>query len=98
LPKGTLKQVTGIGIDNNPNIFLFVRTGRGWTDVFPDSLISNNTVFIFDKETGKIINSWGANLFIMPHSLTVDKDNNVWVTDVGLQQVFKFTHDGKRSI
>jgi hypothetical protein len=34
--------------------------------------------------------SWGANLFIMPHGLTVDKDNNVWVTDVGLHQVFKF--------
>ena len=66
IPKGTLKQVTGIGIDNNQNIFLFVRTGRVWTDVFPDSLISINTVFLFDKETGKIVNSWGANLFIMP--------------------------------
>jgi len=95
IPKGTLKQVTGIAIDNNQNIFLFVRTGRVWTDVFPDSLISINTVFLFDKETGKIMNSWGADLFIMPHGLTVDKNNNVWVTDVGLQQVFKFTHDGQ---
>ena len=95
IPKGTLKQVTGIGIDNNQNIFLFVRTGRVWTDVFPDSLISINTVFLFDKETGKIMNSWGANLFIMPHGLTVDKENNIWITDVGLHQVFKFTHEGK---
>lgn len=95
ISKGTLKQVTGIGIDNNQNVFLFVRTGREWTDVFPDSLISINTVFLFDKATGNIMNSWGANLFIMPHSLTVDKDNNVWITDVGLHQVFKFTHDGQ---
>lgn len=95
LPKGTLKQVTGIGVDNSQNVFLFVRTGREWTDVFPDSLISINTVFLFDKETGKVMNSWGKNLFVMPHSLTVDKDNNVWVTDVGLHQVFKFTHDGQ---
>ena len=95
IPKGTLKQVTGIATDTSQNIFLFVRTGRTWTDVFPDSLISINTVFLFNKETGKVMNSWGANLFIMPHSLTVDKNNNVWVTDVALQQVFKFTHEGK---
>ena len=31
----------------------------------------------------------------MPHGLTVDKDNNVWVTDVGLHQIFKFSHEGK---
>ena len=95
IPKGTLKQVTGIAVDTNQNIFLFVRTGRRWTDVFPDSLISINTIYLFDKETGKVMDSWGANLFIMPHGLTVDKENNIWITDVGLQQVFKFTHDGQ---
>jgi peptidylamidoglycolate lyase len=95
IPKGTLKQVTGIGVDNSQNVLLLVRTGRAWSDVFPDSLISNNTVFLFNKETGKIMDSWGANLFIMPHSLTVDKNNNVWITDVGLHQVFKLTHNGQ---
>lgn len=30
----------------------------------------------------------------MPHSLTVDKEDNIWVTDVGLQQVLKFNHEG----
>ncbi|MBI2731679.1 MAG: hypothetical protein HYX40_13190 [Sphingobacteriales bacterium] len=90
-----LSQPTGIGIDTSGNIFVFHRTGRTWTDPFPDSLISMNTVLMLDKETGKILNSWGANYFIMPHGLTVDKDNNVWVTDVGLHQIFKFTHEGK---
>jgi peptidylamidoglycolate lyase len=47
------------------------------------------------EKAGRIINSWGENLFIMPHGLKVDKQNNVWVTDVGLHQVFKFTHEGK---
>ena len=90
-----LKQVTGIGIDTNQNILLFVRTGRRWSDVPPDSLISNNTVFVFDNASGKLLNSWGANFFLMPHGLTVDHENNVWLTDVALQQVFKFSHDGK---
>lgn len=31
----------------------------------------------------------------MPHGLTVDKNNNVWVTDVLLHQVFKFSHEGE---
>ena len=96
LPQGyILSQVTGVGIDTSGNIFLFHRAGRHWTEPFPDSLISNNTVLLLDRETGKISDSWGANFFIMPHGLTVDKENNVWVTDVALQQIFKFSHDGK---
>ena len=30
----------------------------------------------------------------MPHGITIDRDNNVFLTDVGLHQVFKFSHDG----
>ncbi|MFZ6025815.1 MAG: peptidyl-alpha-hydroxyglycine alpha-amidating lyase family protein [Bacteroidota bacterium] len=90
-----VSQPTGIGIDSNNHIFVFQRTGRKWTDPFPDSLISKNTIFEIDSETGKVINAWGANYFIMPHGLTVDKENNIWVTDVGQHQIFKFSHDGK---
>jgi len=99
LPEGfSLGQVNGIGIDTSQNIFLFHRAERRWktlNEVFPDTPISANTILLFDNESGKLLKSWGANLFIMPHGLTVDKENNVWVTDVGLQQIFKFTHDGK---
>ncbi len=88
-------QPTGIGVSQDDHIFVFHRAGRKWTEPFPDSLISMNTVIELDNETGKIINSWGANYFIMPHGLTVDKQNNIWLTDVGLHQVFKFSRDGK---
>jgi len=88
-------QPTGIGIDKSDHIFVFHRAGRKWTTPFPDSVISVNTVLELDNQTGKIINSWGANYFIMPHGLTVDKQNNIWLTDVGLHQIFKFSHEGK---
>ena len=39
--------------------------------------------------------SWGADFFIAPHGLTLDREDHVWLTDVGRQQVFKFTHDGR---
>ncbi len=89
-----LSQPTGIGIDKDDHIFVFHRTGRKWTEPFPDSLISVNTILELDNKSGRIINSWGANHFIMPHGLTVDKQNNIWVTDVALHQIFKFSHDG----
>lgn len=94
-PGYILSQPTGIGIDSREHIFVFHRTGRKWTTPFPDSLISSNTILELDNETGKILNSWGANLFIMPHGLTVDMEDNIWVTDVALHQVFKFNHAGQ---
>jgi peptidylamidoglycolate lyase len=95
LPGYHIGQPTGIGIDTNGHIFVFHRAGRLWKEPFPDSTISSPTILELDNETGKVLNSWGGGLFIMPHGLTVDKNNNIWVTDVGLQQVFKFSHDGK---
>ncbi|HTH29880.1 MAG TPA: peptidyl-alpha-hydroxyglycine alpha-amidating lyase family protein [Lacibacter sp.] len=96
LPAGyAFGQPTGVGIDSKQHVFVFHRAGRKWTTPFPESFIDKNTILELDGETGSIINEWGANLFIMPHGLTVDKEDNIWLTDVGLHQVFKFSHDGK---
>ena len=51
--------------------------------------IKSNTILTLDSDGG-IQNEWGSDLFFMPHHLTVDSQNNVWVTDVALHQVFKF--------
>lgn len=92
-----LGNPTGIGIDSNQHIFVFHRAGRKWPllSSMPTSFIKEKTILEIDKETGKLINSWGNDLFVMPHGLTVDKENNIWVTDVGLHQLFKFSHEGK---
>jgi peptidylamidoglycolate lyase len=31
----------------------------------------------------------------MPHGLSVDSGNNIWLTDVGTHQVYEFSHDGE---
>jgi peptidylamidoglycolate lyase len=92
-----LGSPTGIGIDTNQNIVVFHRAYRKWPlfGSLPRSFIIDNTILILDRESGKIIDSWGENLFIMPHGLRVDDENNIWTTDVGLNQVFKFSHGGK---
>jgi peptidylamidoglycolate lyase len=98
LPEGfVLGNPSGIGIDSAQNVFVFCRAGKKWPLLLPfsESVIREKTILELDGNSGRLLNSWGAGLFIMPHSLTVDKDNNIWVTDVGLQQVLKFSHEGK---
>ncbi len=91
-----LGSPTGIGIDSAQNIVVFHRAGRNWPLLLPmpGTPVKANTILVIDRHTGKLLTSWGAGLFIMPHGLTVDQQNNIWVTDVGLHQVFKFDHDG----
>lgn len=86
----------GIGIDSKENIFIFHRASRTWPLIgaMPSDFIKERTIIVLNKN-GKLLNSWGENLFIMPHGLTIDDEDNVWVSDVGLHQVFKFSKDGK---
>lgn len=92
----TLGQPSGMDMDREGSLVVFCRRGRTWPPVgMPDTYIQLNTVLFIDPESGKLVKSWGGNRFVMPHGLTVDPDNNIWLTDVGLHQVFKFTHDGK---
>jgi peptidylamidoglycolate lyase len=74
---------------------VFHRAGREWSEPFPTEQIGHPTVWVFDGHSGRLLKSWGASRFIMPHGLTIDRDDNVWLTDVGLQQVFKFSPDGR---
>ncbi|MFT4782235.1 MAG: peptidylamidoglycolate lyase [Pseudohongiellaceae bacterium] len=89
-----LGNPTGLAIDSNNNIMVFHRGSRVWQEPFPNDKIQENTILTLDKKTGEILKSWGADLFVMPHGLEIDNENNVWVTDVGLHQVFKFDSNG----
>ena len=56
--------------------------------------IAQDTILALDPATGELLSSFGAGRFRIPHGLTLDRDDNIWVTDVGLHQVFKFSRDG----
>lgn len=77
------------------NVWVFHRAGREWSDPMPEKPIDRPTIALFDGRTGKMLRSWGSNRFIMPHGLTVDARDNIWLTDVGSHQVFKFGPDGR---
>ena len=97
LPEGRdLGAVAGVSVDSHGNVFVFHRNDRVWpqSNVLSTKPIALPTVTVFDGRTGKILSEWGANTFAMPHGLTVDGHDNVWLTDVALQQVYEYSHAG----
>nr|XP_006822280.1 PREDICTED: peptidyl-glycine alpha-amidating monooxygenase-like [Saccoglossus kowalevskii] len=103
----TLGQVSAVDLDKNGDVVIFHRKDRIWDattfdannnfQFAADGPIIGNTVITIDKKTGKIKHQWGSNLFYLPHGLTLDNDDNIWITDVALHQVFKFPPGGNNS-
>lgn len=95
LPNGRKWGSTaGVGIAPNGNIWAYDRCGANACDTS-----SLDPILEFDP-SGKLLKSFGAGIFVMPHGFFVDRQDNVWVTDaMGKdgkgQQVIKFSPDGK---
>ncbi|XP_055916821.1 peptidyl-alpha-hydroxyglycine alpha-amidating lyase 1 isoform X2 [Eupeodes corollae] len=96
-----LGAVTAVSFDKDGHVVIFHRVDRIWsqntfnlnTNVFQEQYrgpIDQNTILALDRKSGKLVYGWGKNIFYMPHGLTIDHEDNVWVTDVALHQVMKF--------
>ncbi|NQV20044.1 MAG: hypothetical protein HQ511_01365 [Rhodospirillales bacterium] len=57
--------------------------------------VRENTLLALDPKTGVVLSAIGADQFLVPHGLTLDAEDNLWVTDVGLHQVFKVSRTGE---
>jgi DNA-binding beta-propeller fold protein YncE len=83
-PEGVKAWSAATGVDIDPksgNIYVFHRN-------------TEMPIMAFDKN-GKFLRAWGQGMFKTTHFLRTDRDGNVWVTDRGDHQVFKFSPDGK---
>ncbi|XP_026683049.1 peptidyl-alpha-hydroxyglycine alpha-amidating lyase 1 [Diaphorina citri] len=93
-------QVSSVAYDSQSNVYVFHRGDRVWnSDTFydnnlykhrADGPIATETVLVLDPNTGHLVKSWGANMFYLPHGITIDAYDNIWITDVALHQVFKY--------
>ena len=96
LPEGrVLGSAAGIAVNSKDEVLVFHRANRVWSEPLPLTPIELPTIAVFDAKTGRFLREWGAKQFAMPHGLSVDDHDNIWVTDVALQQVFKFNPDGR---
>jgi DNA-binding beta-propeller fold protein YncE len=81
LPSGlTLGACSAVAVNRQGEILCFHRGPR--------------PILVFDS-SGKFLRSWGDDVINMAHGLRIDRDNNVWVTDIGIHRVFKFDPQGK---
>uniref|UniRef100_A0A8C4RYM1 Peptidylglycine alpha-amidating monooxygenase n=1 Tax=Erpetoichthys calabaricus TaxID=27687 RepID=A0A8C4RYM1_ERPCA len=101
-----LGQVSGLALDSNNNLVIFHRGDHKWgANTFSNEHmyqqkhlgpIQQDTILLVDPVKGSLLHSTGKNLFFMPHGITTDKNDNYWVTDVALHQVFKIGNSGDR--
>src|SRR6058998_496581 len=72
LPTGVqLGEAAGVAVDMNGHVFVFHRPGRGF-DTAATTKLTEPAVLEVDADSGKVIQSWGANTFLVPHGITID--------------------------
>lgn len=87
LPAGTQwGTISAVAIDSKGTVYAFQRANADKGE--PSKIMA------FDSK-GKLLRSWGEKMFPLAHGLRVDRQDNVWVTDLMLHQVIKFSPDGK---
>jgi len=95
-------RIAGLDASNSQELYIFGRVDREWrhdsfkNDIFVDKEkgpITVDTIGVIDQSTGILTKSFGSGLFYMPHGITVAPSGDVWVTDVALHQVFRFSQN-----
>lgn len=96
LPTGrTLGMLAGVAVNSRNEVFVFDRGTHGWKAPLPVDPIKEPTISVFDGASGRLLREFGANLFAMPHGISIDRHDHLWVTDVGLNQVVELDPTGK---
>jgi DNA-binding beta-propeller fold protein YncE len=91
-PNMYLGEVAGVAVNSARHIFVFSRTGERTTvhGATASQLFEFGPDGAFIREIGKDL--YG---FAFAHTVRVDKDDNLWVTDEGTNMVIKFSPAGR---
>ena len=78
--------MSAVAIDSKGTVYALQRENADRGD--------QSRVMVFDSK-GTFVRSWGEKMFPLAHGLRIDRQDNVWVTDLRLHQVIKFSREGK---
>ena len=89
-------STAGVGVDREGNIYVAERCGGNPLGCAGKSI----DPIVKLAPSGRFLSAFGGGLFVQPHGLYVDRDGNIWATDVNAKdgvghQVFKFSSSGK---
>ncbi|XP_022662035.1 peptidyl-glycine alpha-amidating monooxygenase-like [Varroa destructor] len=99
-----LGEVCGVHVDSMGKVFVFHRGSNVWDprsfdykNVFQNQtqIVDEPAILVLDPRNGSLLEAFGRRRFILPHGLYIDFEDNIWVTDVALHQVFKFSRGYK---
>src|SRR5712692_1253938 len=79
-PGANFGEVPSVAVNSKGHIFVFHRGAQPLMEFDPG---------------GKFIRSLGDDLFTRPHGLRVDRDDNLWITDIGSHLVLKLSPAGR---
>jgi len=90
VPGQTIGEAVGVAKNSKGHLFVFTRTGK--TATVKGSAAA--MLFEFDPSL-KFVKEWGPNSYGagFAHTVRVDKDDNVWITDEGSNVVVKYRPD-----
>lgn len=93
----TPRQISGLVFNRARELLALSRGDNDWIPKhgFEQRRIASDVVLVVDPDTGHVIRRWGANIFIMPHQITTDIHDNIWITDCGANKLFKFSPAGE---
>jgi len=93
----TPRQISGLVFNREGELLALSRGDNDWVPQqgFEQRRITSDAVLVIDPGTGQVIRRWGANMFVMPHQITIDRQDNIWITDCGAHKLFKFSPKGE---
>ena len=89
-------QVAGVAIAMNGRILVLNRGENHWMPSvgYRQERIQKPAVLVLNEPDGRLVDSWGEGLFVMPHQIYVDPAGDIWIVDCGQDKVFKFDSNG----
>jgi hypothetical protein len=95
VPGHTIGEAVGVAKNSKGNLFVFTRSGNAG----PAKGATASQLFEFDPSL-KFVKQWGQDNYAasFAHTVRVDKQDNVWMTDEGANMIVKFNPQGMVSM
>jgi peptidylamidoglycolate lyase len=92
-----LGQVAGLHLGYRgkaSHLLIFHRAGREMERDDHSEKIEENVFIVYDTKKNNVVSTFGNNTFKLPHGLTIDRERNIWTTDVDSQLSHKLDPTG----